>query len=241
MDRKWSTWLSVAVLSLAVGASAFFGVRALAGGTANVVADEGTAAGKGPDAVEVAWNEYQQEPSYAQLVNGILVGPDVQRPGTKECDGIERRTPSDEEIVGADVEVNPAYLPKGVKPFENEAVACGKTVVLHAIEYQVPDKVGKGKGSLQSFRDLEWGGGTFGILRMRGIGDSYPLNGPAESVVPTTIKGRPAVLAYPFRPEGIDNGSFEFGIVIKEPFGITTIQGAGLPLAEFIKIAESLY
>jgi len=42
-------------------------------------------------------------------------------------------------------------------------------------------------------------------------------------------------------PDGVDSGIGAILLVIKEPFGLTVLDGRGLPLAEFLKIADSLY
>jgi hypothetical protein len=67
------------------------------------------------------------------------------------------------------------------------------------------------------------------------------LDGAAERVASTSIKGRLAVVMRPVMPAGVDAGIGAVTIVIADDFGITAIEGDGLPLSEFIRVAESLY
>ena len=87
----------------------------------------------------------------------------------------------------------------------------------------------------------EWSGGNFSIWRMLSDKHTFPLLGAAERMEPITVAGRAAVLMRPVMPEGEDYGLGKMAIVIAEDFGLTAIQGGGLPLGEFIKIAEGLY
>lgn len=241
MDRKWVSILGVAVLLLCVGVGSFFAVRALSGGRSDV-----SAQGDGPtqqdmEAIEKAYEEYREKPAPAEVVNGILVGPDVQRPSSSECEINPARYVSESEAVGTDVEIKPSYVPEGVELTNTEVVACGNTVVLQGFEYRVPERLAEGRTSVRSFRDLAWAGGDFVVVRMLGRESRFPMNGPAEYRQAIEIAGKSAVLAKPFQPEGIDNGSYQFSLVIKESFGVTAVCGMGLPVNEFLKIAEGLY
>ena len=244
--RRWVYWAAAAALVLAVGVGSFLGLRGLTGDDSGVTAQWKPL----PPDSERYLNEDARKPRFNQEINGILVGPGESGPGLESGAGLEPRsdvctgvTPQwvgPEKAAGAVVDFNPSYLPEGVGTTGAEpegVVECGGTVFSVLKYYNVPSRF-SGKGQTG---DLLWSGGSFSIWRMLSEKHAFPLMGAAERMGPISIAGRPAVLMRPVMPGGADVGFDGVAIVIAEDFGLTVIQGSGLPLGEFIKIAEGLY
>jgi len=245
LSRRWAYWAAAVALVLAVGVGSLLGLRALTDDDSGVAVQRKPLP---PDA-ERYLNEDAQKPRFNQEINGILVGPGESGPGLEPGAGVEPRTElctgvapqwvDPERAAGTVVDFNPSYLPEGVGP-SGEAdgvVACGGTVFSVLKYYNVPAKF-SGKDQMG---DLLWSGGSFSIWRMLSEEHAFPLMGAAERMGPISIAGRSAVLMRPVMPGGADVGFDDLAIVIAEDFGLTVIQGGGLPLGEFIKIAEGLY
>ena len=236
---------SVAVVAaLAIGASVFFGVRTLAGD------DSGAQAELKPGWWASYFNEDAQKARFNQEINGILVGPGTDgefgtgvEPELDLCDemGVKPQPAAAERAVGTVLDVNPVYLPEGVRLSPSatavEVMECGGTVISVAKYYHVPGKFDEKDTSGLPL----WSGGDFSIWRLLSTRHAFPLSGAAERIGPISIKGRPGVLMRPVMPADVDIGMGDAAIVIAEDFGLTVIQGTGLPLNEFIKIAEGLY
>jgi hypothetical protein len=240
---RWVYWAAALALVLAVGGGSFLGLRRLTGDDSAVTAEW--------KPLPADWQRYLEEdaqkPRFNQEINGILVGPGG--PGesgaglesqTGLCTGVTPQWVGPEEAAGTVVDFNPSYLPEGVGTTgaeQEEVVECGGTAISVLKYYNVPAKF---SGEDQTGYML-WSGGSFSIWRMLATRRSFPLMGAAERMGPISIAGRPGVLMRPIMPGGADVGFGDLAIVIAEDFGLTVIQGGGLPLAEFIKIAEGLY
>jgi len=248
MNRRGLTLLAIAAAALAVGIAAFFAVRSLKGsgsgpeasGQQTPTAEARVAPTRGPG----WWEPYLQEDTTkprlsTQAINGIRVGPDSDLFVNPEvCGDAQAESVPFERAAATAIDFVPSYLPGGVElvPETVGAWACGDAIVSVQKSYNVP--------TVRNPRDpytLLWTGGTLTVFRQYGTVSSYPLYGAAERIGPTTIEGRLAVLERPVMPDGVDNGISDATLVIKEPFGLTVLEGGGLPLAEFMKIAESLY
>jgi hypothetical protein len=204
-----------------------------------------------PSDSERYFNEDAQKPRFNQEINGILVWPGG--PGGLSTDGVapkldlcaetnaESHYAAAENALGTVLDVNPAYLPEGVElshPWmPADVMECGGTVISVLKYYYVPSKFSQGDQTGY----LLWSGGEFSIWRMLSERHAFPLFGAAKRMGPISIAGRSAVLMRPVMPEGMDIGMGDGAIVIAEDFGLTVIQGSGLPLSEFIKVAEGLY
>ena len=242
-SRRWAYWAAAVALVLAVGVGSFLGLRALTGDDSGVTAEWKPL----PSDSQRYLDEDAQKPRFNQEINGILVGPGGPgesgaglEPQKDLCTGVTPQWVGPERATGTVVDVNPSYLPEGVgmagaEP--EEVVECGGTVISVLKYYNVPSKF-SGKNQTG---DLLWSGGSFSIWRMLSTEHTFPLFGAAERMGPISIAGRPAVLMRPVMPGGADVGFDDVAIVIAEDFGLTVIQGSGLPLGEFIKIAEGLY
>jgi hypothetical protein len=227
------------VLALAVGAASLLMACGLAADGPEPTAE--------PKSLPADWDRYFNEdarkPRFDQHINGILVGPTAAGPdysGLCTEVGVTPQWVDPERAAGAVVDVNPAYLPDGVQLSPSaaavEVMECDGTIVSVLKEYHVPAKY-----SAPDVGVLLWSGGGFSIWRMLSTVRAFPLSGAAERMEPISIKGRPAVLMRPVMPGDVDIGMGDMAIVIAEDFGLTAIQGDGLPLEEFIKIAEGLY
>ena len=86
-----------------------------------------------------------------------------------------------------------------------------------------------------------WAGGSFSISRRVTEQDQFPLLGAADRATSLEIGGHPAAAMQPVKPKGVDIGFDRMTIVIADDSGITTIDGSGLPFADFIAVAQSLY
>ncbi|MGQ9573527.1 MAG: hypothetical protein ACUVV3_10185 [Dehalococcoidia bacterium] len=239
-SRRLIYWGAAVIVALAVGVGCFLGARTLA--------DDGSGATAEPKALPADWDRYfnedAQRPRFNQEINGILVGPTAPTPDYGGlCDGpdVELLYPPAGSKVGGDLDFEPGYLPEGVdahpQPDHVAVRKCSGTIVTVWKEYQVPSKFDQRDPTSAPL----WSGGEFSIMRERSTVRAFPLMGAAERMGPITIAGRPAVLMRPVMPEGVDIGMGDMAIVIAEDFGLTAIQGSGLPLSEFIKIAEGLY
>ena len=227
------------VLALAVGAASFLMACGLAADGPEPTAELKSL----PADWDRYFNEDAQKPRFNQEINGILVGPTAAGPdysGLCTEPGVTPQWVGPEIAVGAVVDVNPAYLPEGVElswPWmPADVTECDGTVVSVLKEYHVSAKY-----SDQHTGVLLWSGGGFSIWRMLSTIRAFPLSGAAERMGPISIAGRPAVLMRAVMPGGVDIGMGHMAIVIAEDFGLTVLQGDGLPLEEFIKIAEGLY
>jgi hypothetical protein len=199
-----------------------------------------------PKSLPADWDRYlnedAQKPRFNQEINGILVGPTAPEPDDGGlCAGVTPQSVTPESAAGTVLDINPAYLPEGIGlngPSEQaiEVVECSGTAISVIKYYHVPPKYSDEHDGL-----LLWSGGGFSIWRMLSTTHTFPLFGAAERMGPITIAGRPAVLMRPVMPEGVDIGIDPMAIVVAEDFGLTAIQGDGLPVDEFIKIAEGLY
>lgn len=238
--RRVVYWVAAAIVALAVGAGSFFGVRTLTGDGGSATADRKPL----PSDWDRYFNEDAARPRFNQEISGILVGPDTGVEPTSGLCGEKAAEPQYapvERAVGTMLDINPAYLPEGVELSPSvtavEVVECGGTVISVVKYYHVPDKF-SGKDQTG---DLLWSGGEFSIWRMLSTRHAFPLDGAADRIGPISVKGRPGVLMRPVMPGGADVGVGNAAIVIAEDFGLTVIQGSGLPLGEFVKIVEGLY
>ena len=232
-SRRRLYWAAAAVLALAVGVGSFWGARALVGGGSEATAE------RDPFWWVAIFNEDAQKPRFNQEINGITVGPDEALAATF-CTSKTSQWADPEKAKGTAVDFHPSYLPAGVKvaASEPEVVECGSSVFSVLRYYDVPYKADP---DVSPSNPPEWTGGSFSIWRMLSDKHTFFLSGAAERMGPITIAGRAAVLMRPVMPEGVDNGLGQMAIVIAEDFGLTAIQGGGLPMDEFIKIAEGLY
>jgi hypothetical protein len=232
-------WAIPIILALIVCAASLLTACGLTGGGA-----EPTAVLK---SLPADWDRYFNEdygkPRSDQEINGILVGPTAREPDYNGlCAGpdVDSRYLPAGSVVGGDLDFDPGYLPEGVQPVPSPAAVavrtCSGTIVTVLKEYDVSPKY-----SDQHEGVLLWSGGGFSIMRERSSIRAFPLFGAAERMGPITVAGRPAVLMRPVMPAGVDIGMGDMAIVIAEDFGLTAIQGGGLPVDEFIKIAEGLY
>src|SRR4030042_6901114 len=245
-SRRVVCWAAAVALALVIGVGSFLGLGGLTGDDSGATAQRKRL----PSDSERYLDEDARKPRFNQEINGILVGPGESRPAlesgsclearTDLCTGVTPEWVDPERAVGTVVDVNPGYLPDGVGTTGAEpegVVECGGTVFSVLKYYNVPSRF-SGKGQTG---DLLWSGGSFSIWRMLSEKHAFPLMGAAERMAPISIAGRPAVLMRPVMPGGADVGFDRVAIVIAEDFGLTVIQGSGLPLGEFIKIAEGLY
>jgi len=238
LTRRTIVGSAAIVAALAIGAGVFFGVRTLAGD------DSGAGAEFGPFWYAPYFEEDFKKPRLnEQVINGILVGPDLElapRSGLCQEKGSEAQYVPSEELEqrsgGTPLEINPSYLPEGVKLERAEGAECGGTLVNVVKYYNVPTRENPAELGV-----LLWSGGVFSVSRNLSTVRQFPLDGAAERVAPMSIKGRPAVVMRPVMPAGVDAGIGAVTIVIADDFGITAIEGDGLPLSEFIRVAESLY
>lgn len=226
-------------LALAVGATSFLMACGLAADGPEPTAELKSL----PADWDRYFNEDAQKPRFNQEINGIVVGPSAPAPDYSAlCAGpdVQLRYLPAGSVIGSELDFEPGYLPEGVQALPSPAAVavrkCGGTVVTVLKEYDVPAKY-----SDQHTGVLLWSGGGFSIVRERSTIRAFPLSGAAERMGPISIAGRPAVLMRPVMPGGVDIGMGNAAIVIAEDFGLTAIQGSGLPLDEFIKIAEGLY
>jgi len=230
MKRRWIVTASSLAVVVSVGVASFWGVRTYGSDGSPAVAQPGDGAGW-----QRTFNEDAQKPQYDQTINGIRVGPKVDYRGPEACQGIKAEYVPLEKASGTQLDIKPVYLPDGVELVRTEAVECGGTLVSVLKEYVVSYRLNPTNAEIPL-----WSGGGFTIYRVLGADNVFPLFGAAERFGPTTIKGKAGVLMRPVMPEGIDNGMGFGAIVVKEPFGLTVLQGDGMPLGEFVKVAESL-
>jgi hypothetical protein len=238
LTRTTIVWSIAIVAALAVGVGCFWGARMLLADDPEAKAEQ-----RGPFWYAPYFEEDSKKPRFNQVVNGILVGPSVPEPSSGLCIeiGVGPEYVSPERAVGTLLDVSPAYLPEGVKlspsPMAVTVVECGGAIVLVMKEYDVPNKPSAGDPNFPA-----WAGGNFHISRFLTTStDSFPLSGAAERIGPIYIEGKRGVLERPVMPDGVDAGMDNVTIVIPEDSGLTVVEGHGLPLAEFIRIAESLY
>jgi hypothetical protein len=233
-------WATRMILALAVCAASLLAACGLAGDGSEPTAE--------PKSLPADWDRYFNEdygkPRFDQEINGILVGPTAPGPDYNGlCGGpdVELRYLPAGSVVGGDLDFEPGYLPEGVQPLPSPASVavrtCSGTIVTVLKEYYVPSKVNQEETTGHPV----WSGGGFSIMRERTTIRAFPLTGAAERMGPIRIAGRPAVLMRPVMPDGVDIGMGDMAIVMAEDFGLTVIQGSGLPLGEFIKIAGGLY
>jgi hypothetical protein len=232
-------WATPMILALAVCAVSLLAACGPTGDGAEPTSE--------PKSLPADWDRYFNEdygkPRFDQEINGILVGPTAPEPDDGGlCAGpdVDLRYLSGEAVVDSDLDFEPGYLPEGVQlspsPAAVAVLKCDGTVVSVLKQYDVPPKY-----SDQHEGVLLWSGGGFSIWRMLSTTHTFPLFGAAERMGPITVAGRPAVLMRPVMPASVDIGMGSGAIVIAEDFGLTAIQGSGLPVGEFIKIAEGLY
>jgi hypothetical protein len=230
-------WVTPMVLALVVCATSLLTACGLAGDGSEPTAE--------PKSVPADWERYFNEdarkPRFDQEINGILVGPTAPEPDDGAlCAGVTPQWVTPEGAAGTALDVNPAYLPDGVQLSPSaaavEVVECSGTAISVIKYYDVPAKYSDDHEGV-----LLWSGAGFSIWRMLSTRHAFPLDGAAERMGPITIAGRAGVLMRPVMPADVDVGVGDGAIVIAEDFGLTVIQGGGLPLDEFIKIAEGLY
>jgi hypothetical protein len=237
-SRRLVYWVSTVIVALAVGVGSFLGVRTLANDGPEATAQ------RDPFWWAPYFDEDAEKPRFNQEINGILVGPSAPAPDYAGlCTGpdVELRYLPAGSVVGSELDLEPGYLPEGVQALPSPAAVavrkCGGSVVTVLKEYDVPFKLNEEDPTGHPLR----AGGGFSILRERSTTRAFPLFGAAERMEPLWVAGRPAVLMQPVMPGSLDIGMGHMAIVIAEDFGLTVIQGDGLPLEEFIKIAEGLY
>jgi len=234
----------VGVLLIGAAAASFFAVRTLT--------DNGSSARADPpnpfedsNWFQAAFDEDLARPQLERrVVNGITVGPEIElSPTSGLCQevGVQPQyIPSElieERSMGGPLEIAPSYLPSGVESAGAEGSECSGTVVAVAKYYEVP--------SLDNPADprfLLWAGGSFSISRRLSTSPQHELHGAHERVGAIDVASHPAVLMRPVIPLGVDAGIGSFALVISDPNGVVTaLEGNGLPLSEFLTIAESLY
>ena len=184
------------------------------------------------------FNEDAKKPRFDKVVNGILVGPSAEpRSGLCMDVGTAPQYVDPEKAVGTPLDIKPSYLPASVELTATSAVECDGTLVSLLKEYNVPPKATSTDPNVPPL----WAGGTLSVLRTLSVTPAFYLDGAADRIGPTSVKDRPAALMRPVMPAGVDAGIGNAAVVIQEDFGLTVIQGTGLPLGEFEKIADGLY
>jgi len=79
------------------------------------------------------------------------------------------------------------------------------------------------------------GGGVGSVVIARGEGRWQPYDVAVDGVEIIATGGRPAILLEPIAPDLANTSAV---VMFPEPFGMTSIQAAGLPMSELLQIAE---
>ena len=238
LRKRWRILL-VSGLLTALALASFLVVRSLTSD------DEASAGPNDPESlgfVEALQEDAKKPRLEQQVLNGILVGPDPKlvptNPICERKDVVTEYVPFDKLNAASDsspARIQPR-LPTGVVLTGGEGSRCDGTLVIAAKYYEVPAKYDPNDS-----RSLVWAGGSFSISRRLTEQDKFPLLGAADRAISLEIGGHSAAAMEPVKPKGVDIGLDRMTIVIADESGITTIDGSGLPFADFIAIAESLY
>lgn len=191
--------------------------------------------GATPDTSKSWWfvpyyNEDRAKPAETLTINGITIGPGVERTGGP-CTGSGRPAPLS-EARGTPVEINLANLPQGVKLLNASepsssfaAVFCDGVAAIAAADLVFP--VGHG---------LVPRGGS--VLVVRWLGDPREsIEIPAHRWSAGTVAGSPAAIARPILPKEGLGGSAVF---IFDGRVVTKVQADGIPLELLLAIAEEV-
>lgn len=184
------------------------------------------------------FEEEANKPRLDATLAGITLGPDA--PETDICAAIGRGAATLSRVGLAEaaaaapaLHVSPRYLPPlagqvvGSSLDLNGALSCGGAIGM--------------VNGLYTFRpsSASASGGDISIMRIRG-GPSVrtlALDVAADRAEVGKVAGMDAVLIRPVTEGGLGQ-SF---VIVAEPWGLTVVEGYGLPLVETLRIAESLY
>lgn len=183
------------------------------------------------------FEEDASKPRLDATLAGITLGPDA--PDADICAAIGRGAATLSQVglaeaaaAAPELHVSPRYLPPlarqlvGSSLHQNGALSCGGAIGMVNGYYTFPRSSG-------NF------GGIISIVRVRGgpIVRTLALDVAADRAEVGTVAGMDAVLIRPVIAGGLGQ-SF---VIIAEPWGITWVEANGLPFAETLRIAESLY
>lgn len=189
---------------------------------------------------------WQARPRSNQVINGILVGPDADRP--LACPDGQLVRAAAAVAQGSDLAIVPAYLPSGVhlvpddQGIDSPAATCNGVVTYN---YQ--------KGSLADAPDLEtrlaageswfsiphWGRISVSKWRYpKGAAPALDANHPSDAWEARTINGLPAAVAHPVLDAGLGQGIVTIWDAEKSVH--TTVVTYNVSLEELLKIAEGI-
>jgi hypothetical protein len=172
------------------------------------------------------WNYESNKPPFEGVINGITLydrRSGVEVGELSACAGGPDEVISPAEIADSPLVIAPAYLPDGVADVTNPpytgGVICGGELVWNSREW---------------FGATDGGGGLL-VARYHGAPEAV-IDFPEDRLGPCTIREHAAVCGQPILEEGFGPSL----VVVREPFGVTTIEGMNLPLDELVAVAESL-
>lgn len=187
-----------------------------------------------PDTTKPGWFiPYQDadavKPRRDQVINGIRVGPTVERTIVDCAPASEVRIPPGDAARDA-LALIPKYLPAGALPNNAYVARCrlanGSTVSSFVFRDY----------SITADPQVKRFGGYLSIQRWRGDAASLS-NIPAERWTARTVAGRTAAVAPPILANGLGRGA----VIIYADGIVTAVESTGLPLSELLQIAEGLY
>lgn len=196
------------------------------------------------DTSNPGWMEPLQEaearkPRYDQVINGIAIGPSVQRPQPPVCTSGDLLSPDQASRI-PELVLQPTYLPAFSELDSEEADGCQQQPVAYFTHYFIP--ADPNAAEVISRKEASWfevrHGSIFHIIRRKM--ESPALRVPeiaSDRWEATTIAGKPAAIGRPIL------GSLGPGMVLQwddENGVLTQVSGDNIALAELIRIAEGL-
>jgi len=211
-----------------IGSGVFFGVRySIDRFSAEAQTGEGQTEGLVVEGLLKELEQERQQPRFVGELLGIFNRPssDVPLPEgyqtyTDVCGSLPTVDVRRERAGALDLTLNlpPDYVLQA-DSMNTGVIACGDTV--YAARWEYTHKASNGM--------------TANIVIGRGIFRYEEYDVAASRVKTAVFAGREAVLIEPWTPDGLAQRS---GVLFPEPFGVTFIHAADLPLDELLRLAE---
>lgn len=238
-----ATLLAVATLAFWVGRvlgerePATAGPPALPAGIENAT----PAPGETPDPTRpellIKWvNQDAKLPRFDQRINGIEVGPTVQRRGGP-CETQRPPVQVDfDQSRGTRVEISPRFLPAGATIRSTLAIMCGQEVAFAEVVYALPvaDDLNERLARGESYWDIPRGG-TIQIMRF--IGEPAEASSIAAARWQAgSINGFPAAIGHPILDEGLGDAE----VLVYAGGVLTVVRTGNLSIDTAIAIASGV-
>jgi hypothetical protein len=193
------------------------------------------------------WEEWRAKPRYDQVINGIAVGPTVERTDLICGPDADWRVVEPGAERGTDLEIDPSYLPAGAhvldRPLDDFAfMTCDGQIASTGLSVGVAAEPGAAARLAEG--DSWFAVRTGGVINVHkrlyqpGATPGEFTDIPAEHWYAETVAGLPAAVGRPILDAGLGSGAV---LVWDQDIGVlTTVWASDLSLDELLKVAEGV-